>query len=108
MKPEFEDSREQIINFIMGTPEYLDYQRHRENLRRHPELREKANRIRLENFRILENVGKDELFEEYDRFMEQYEEDYSITVIHDYLESEAAFCMLMQSIMDDVMEDINF
>ncbi|MCR4907852.1 MAG: YlbF family regulator [Lachnospiraceae bacterium] len=108
MSSGIEDSREQIINFIMGTPEYLDYQRHRENLRRYPELHDKANRIRLENFRILENVSREDLLDEYDRFMEQYEEDYSITAIHDYLESEAAFCMLMQSIMDDVMEDINF
>ncbi len=108
MQSRIEKSKDQIINYIMATPEYLDYQRHRENLRRHPELHEKANRIRLENFRILENVSKDELFDEYDRFMQQYEEDYAITVIHDYLESEAAFCMLMQSIMDDVMEDIGF
>lgn len=104
----FDESVEKIVDYIKNSPEYEDFKNKRSVVAYDPELKAKADRIRMENFELQQIADENRLMDELDRFMERNEEDYAIVEIHDYIEAENVFCRLMQNIIDRVMGELDF
>ena len=104
----FDDSVEKILDYIKNSPEYIDFKEKRSAVALNPELKAKADRIRMENFELQQISDDDRLMDELDRFMERNESDYAIVEIHDYIEAENVFCRMMQNIIDKVMGELDF
>ena len=103
----FDDSVEKIVDYIKNSPEYIDFKSKRSAVAENPELKAKADRIRMENFELQQITDETALMDKLDKFMERNEEDYAIVEIHDYIEAETSFCRLMQSIIDRVMGELD-
>ena len=103
-----DDSVERIVDYIKSSSEYRDYKDKRDAVASNPELKAKADRIRMENFELQQITDENRLMDELDRFMERNESDYAIVEIHDYIEAENVFCRLMQTIIDRVMGELDF
>ncbi|MBQ9505063.1 MAG: YlbF family regulator [Lachnospiraceae bacterium] len=103
-----DDSVERIVDYIKGSPEYVDFKNKRSVVASNPELKAKADRIRMENFELQQVTDESRLMDELDQFMERNEQDYAIVEIHDYIEAENVFCRLMQTIIDRVMGELDF
>ncbi len=103
----FDDSVEKIVDYIKSSPEYIDFRNKRNVVSADPELKAKADRIRMENFDLRQITDDNRLMDELDRFMERNEQDYAIAEIHDYIEAENVFCGLMQNILDRIMGELD-
>ena len=104
----FDESVEKIVDFIKSSPEYVDFKQKRSTVAENPELKAKADRIRMENLELQRITDENRLMDELDAFMERNERDYAIVEIHDYIEAENVFCTLMQNIIDRVMGELDF
>lgn len=104
----FDDSVEKIVDYIKNSPEYVLFKEKRAVVAADPELKAKADRIRMENFELQQITDEERMMDELDKFMERNESDYAIEEIHDYIEAENVFCRLMQNIIDKVMGELDF
>ena len=48
----FDESVEKIVDFIKSSPEYVDFKQKRSAVAENPELKAKADRIRMENLEL--------------------------------------------------------
>ncbi len=102
-----DESVEKIVDYIRNSPEYANYRLKKAAVSADPELKAKADRIRMENYELQQISDGNRMLDELDKFMERNESDYAIVEIHDYIEAETVFCLMMQGIIDRVMGELD-
>lgn len=99
---------DEYIKRIMEQEEYIAYSSQVRAIQKYPELMEKINAYREENFRIQNEYEGDELYDRMEEFANRNEQLTDIPIVQEFLSSEAAFCRLMQEINIHIMEGLNF
>ena len=101
-----------VINFtecIKDTPEYREYQEKKRRIEEFPELMEKAELLKAQNYELYEGFDPErDSVEKIRKFADKNEEIFMDPVINDYLAAEAAFCGMLREILDMTMEKIDF
>ena len=99
---------DEYVKRIMEQEEYIAYSSQVRAIQKYPELMEKINAYREENFRIQNEYEGDELYDRMEEFANRNEQLTDIPIVQEFLSSEAAFCRLMQEINIHIMEGLNF
>lgn len=97
-----------LIEAIIDSPEYAEFDRQKNIMKENPELKEKLDEYRQENFRLQRTAESDELFDKLDEFAVRYEEFRKNPLVDSFLNAEADFCRMIQEINQEIVEAVNF
>jgi cell fate (sporulation/competence/biofilm development) regulator YlbF (YheA/YmcA/DUF963 family) len=98
----------ELSETIAASETYKNYAMQRDILRKQPELYEKVNEYRRRNFALQNEDDSDNLYEKMEAFERELEKFRENPLVDDFLRAELAFCRMMQSLSDVIMEDIDF
>lgn len=93
---------------LKTTGEYLNYKEELANIRHYPELMDKINFYREENFVIQNTYEGDELYDKLEEFSHKYEDFLENTTVNAFLTAEAAFTRMLQDINTRMIEGLEF
>ncbi|MDO5798710.1 MAG: YlbF family regulator [Eubacteriales bacterium] len=77
---------------------YKEFKKQEENLNKNPELAERVQRFRAENFRLQNEGEQGNLLEKAELLSRESEELRSFPEVNAYLDAELALCRMMQKI----------
>ena len=97
-----------LIEAVKHSKTYIDYDRARITLKSDPELMERVNRYREENFRLQNSVDDGTLQDRIDTFAKENMELSEEPRVRAFLNAELALCRMLQAISEGVVEGINF
>lgn len=98
----------EFVEKLKTTDEYVFYSDQLAVLSHYPELMEKINEYREENFRLQNEYEGDELFDKTEEFTTRYEELLENPVVSDFLQAEAGIVRMVQDINTCLVEGLNF
>ena len=93
---------EGFIERLRQTEAYKEYVRQRQNIKHFPELKEQIEAFRQENFRLQMETDSDTLFDEIDRFEQEYAEFRKNPVVNDFLAAELACIRMIQEVNEQI------
>lgn len=96
-----------LLDAIIRTDIYQEYRMQEENLDKDPQLQERVNAFRSNNYRIQNECDKEELFEVMERMEKESSELRSNPEVNAYLDAELALCKMMQKICIKLTEGID-
>ncbi|MCQ2081256.1 MAG: YlbF family regulator [Lachnospiraceae bacterium] len=96
------------IEQLKTSDEYINYNHQLSVIKNFPDLMEKINAYREENFMIQNRYEGDELFDKMEEFTNKYEPLLENPRVYDFIHSEAAFCRMIQEINTNIVEGLNF
>ncbi|MDO4292697.1 MAG: YlbF family regulator [Eubacteriales bacterium] len=99
---------EELIAAVIASPEYREFDRQKQIMKEHPELKRQIDRFREENFRLQHSVQSDELFDRIDEFSRKYEDFRRNPLVDPFLNAEVEFCRMIQGINQEIVEAVNF
>ena len=99
---------EEFIQRIKETQEYRDYQIQKVNIEQIPELKQQVDEFRERNFEIQSESDGDILFDEIDQFESEFEGLLKDTKVNDFLESELAYCRMIQDFTAKITAGLDF
>lgn len=105
---EIRESVVQFIDAIKGSTLYQEYNRQKEIIKQHPDLKERIDEFRERNFQLQNSLEGLELLEQVEKLNQEYEETRSNPLVSDFLAAELAFCRMMQEINHQVAESLDF
>lgn len=79
-----------------------EFARQKQQIKRFPELKEKIDAFRQENFRLQTETDSDTLFDEIDRFEQEYAEFRKNPIVNDFLAAELAFIRMIQEVNEQI------
>lgn len=94
------------IREILASPEYMEYARIRDEVKKNPDLKRQLDEFRARNFEIQRN--KDTALGTLERFEREYQEFMEIPLVSEFLDAELAFCRMMQRNNNVIMNAIQF
>lgn len=94
---------EDFIKAIKYTKIYTEYEEQKEHIKNYPDLKQRIDEFRERNYLLHNSGDTSNLFEEMDRFHEEYEQFQEIPMVHDFLEKELAYCRMLQYINEKVV-----
>ncbi len=97
-----------FVEKLKTTEEYLRYNDQLREIRHYPELMEKINFYREENFVIQNNYEGDELYDKLEEFSRKYEDFLENSIVANFLEAETAFCRMLQDVNTRMIEGLDF
>ena len=98
----------QFTECIKDTPEYREYQEKKKELENRPELKEKVEILKKENYEMSSGFnGDSDSLSEVMKFADENEELFMEPVVHDFLMAESAFCKMMREILNMTMVEID-
>ncbi len=97
----------ELVRAIKESPEYMRYQKAREELHKEPELERTVHEFRKKNYQI-QNSGNVNLFDEVDALERENTDLRRKPVVEAYLSSELAFCRIVQRINWMLIEQLDF
>lgn len=97
-----------FIGLLKNTPEYTEYERHKEIMQGKPQIKERVDAFRREMFMLQHETDSNEAYEKMEALERQNEEILSDPEVHDFLDAESSFCRLMQNVVDKIMDSIDF
>lgn len=103
-----DEALDELIDAITETEEYKKYKKTLKELKIWPELMDKVNEFRSENFRIQTLADDNRIIDEIDAFDERFKGFRSDDRVNDFLRSELAFNRLMQNVYTQIMEGIEY
>lgn len=106
-KDTIDDSISNLLEAIKRSDVYLEYRKQEEILCRDPQLQERVDTFRGDNYRLQNECDKDELFEVMERLAKESSELRSNPVVNAYLDAELALCKMMQKICIKLTEGID-
>ena len=86
---------------------YKEYKKQQELLEKNQELKEKVDWLRVNNFKLLNETGKEHFFEESEKLCRESAELRKISEVNAYLDAELALCKMMQRICEDLMAGVD-
>jgi cell fate (sporulation/competence/biofilm development) regulator YlbF (YheA/YmcA/DUF963 family) len=103
------EKAKELSETIAASETYQRYALQRDTLRKQPDLYQKVNEFRQRNYELQNAEDNSEaLFEKMEAFEKEYEKFRENPLVDDFLRAELAFCRMMQSLSDVIMEDIDF
>ena len=91
---------------ILNSPEYREYDKQRNIIKQHPEVKAKLDDFRRQNF--LFQTGTDNALEQMEQFERQYADFREQPMVSEFLAAELAFCRMMQDINLRLTDHIEF
>lgn len=101
------DLSAKAVEVIRSTPEYIEYKRLLTEVRKEPALYERINGFRARNLEIQMNMSED-AYDKLDALTNEYEDVINRELATEFLEAEAAFCMLVQEFNSAIGEGLEF
>ena len=98
----------QLIEAVKHSKTYINYDRARITLKSDPELMERVNRYREENFKLQNSVDDGTLHDRIDAFAKENMELSEEPRVRAFLNAELALCRMLQEISTGVVEGIDF
>ncbi|MCR4586122.1 MAG: YlbF family regulator [Lachnospiraceae bacterium] len=98
----------QLIEAVKHSKTYVEYDRARVTLKSEPELLERVNNYREENFKLQNSVDDGTLYDRIDKFETENKELSEEPRVRAFLNAELALCRMLQEISEGVVEGINF
>lgn len=96
---------ELFFGAIKETDIYLEYEKQKERIKAYPDLKEKIDRYRQQNYEIQNKTDPDQLFDRIDAFQKEYEDFREIPLVHDFLAAELAYCRMIQQINEQIKKE---
>ena len=100
-----ENSMEKLIESILESETYKEYDRQRIKVNQNPELKAQIDEFRHRNYEFQNNNTTFDKIEEFEREYAGFRE---IPLVSDFLAAELAFCRLMQDINIRITAAVNF
>jgi cell fate (sporulation/competence/biofilm development) regulator YlbF (YheA/YmcA/DUF963 family) len=97
----------ELLTLIRESEVYEDYKKQEENIERNPELKARVDAFRTANFRLQNEVERDNLFQAIDQITRESAQLRNDPQVNAYLDAELALCRLMQKIGRTLTEGIN-
>ncbi len=98
---------ENFAEQLKDTTEYREYCYYRDLLKENPELKQKVDQFRRENF-MLQNAGAEAGNNDPQALADKYQEMLGQEVAFDFMNAECAFYRMIQNVCNHVMEKIDF
>ena len=104
---EIKDCIDALLAAIQNSEEYQEFVKYKEELEQDPELLERVNAFRGNNFRLQNEANRDELFRVTEKLNRESRELRKIPQVNAFLDAELALCKLMQKICKTLTEGID-
>ena len=104
---EIKDCIDALLAAIQNSEEYQEFVKYKEELEQDPELLERVNAFRGNNFRLQNEANRDELFRVTEQLNRESRELRKIPQVNAFLDAELALCKLMQKICKTLTEGID-
>ena len=101
-----EQATDGLIEAILQSEEYLNYQAELARLSEQPELKAQVDEYRRRNFEFQSRPDID--FDKLDAFEREYESFLEKPVVEEFLAAELAFCRMMQGISLQITSALKF
>lgn len=101
-----EQATDDLIEAILQSEEYLNYQAELARLSEQPELKAQVDEYRRRNFEFQSRSDID--FDKLDAFEREYESFREKPVVEEFLAAELAFCRMMQEISLQITSALKF
>lgn len=101
-----ENALEQLIEAILDSPEYKEYDEQRNKVNQYPELKAQIDEFRTRNYML--QTGDEAAFDKIDEIEEEYYEFRQNALVSEFLAAELAFCRMMQDINLRMTEAVHF
>lgn len=98
---------ENFAEQLKDTTEYREYCYYRDLLKENPELKQKVDQFRRENF-MLQNAGAEAGNNDPQALADKYQEMLGQEVAFDFMNAECAFYRMIQNVCNHVMGKIDF
>ena len=96
-----------LLEAIKESPEYVEFQKQNEILKQTPELKERVDAFRGDNYRIQNECDSDNLFDVVEQMGKESAELRRHPEVNAYLDAELALCKMMQKICVKLAEGID-
>lgn len=96
-----------VLEVVKTTPEYSEYIRTLTELRKDSALHARVNEMREKNFNLQFREDAN-LMELTDALTYEYEDVIGIAIVKEFIDAEAAFCRLMQTLINEVTNGLEF
>lgn len=96
-----------LLSVIKRSEVYREYKKQEGILSKNPQLQERVNQFRANNFRLQNEAGSDNMFLVADQLSRESAELRRIPEVNAYLDAELALCKLMQRICRDLTNGID-
>ena len=106
--PKVDAALKQLILAILESQEYQEYDRQLAAMKESPDLKQKIDEFRHENFVLQRSTKGEELFDKMDEFTKRYDEFRKNPMVDSFLNAELEFCRLIQNINQEIVEAVNF
>lgn len=99
---DFDKEMENFIQKVYESDICREYFRQKEYIKQYPELKKQIDNFRQRNYQLQNETDSSILFDEMDRFEQEYEEFRKNPIVSDFLAAELAFCRLYQRISNEL------
>ena len=103
---EIKDCIDALLAAVQESEEYQEFTKNKEILEQDPELLERVNAFRGNNFRLQNEANRDELFRVTEQLNRESRELRKNPQVNAFLDAELALCKLMQGICKKLTEGI--
>lgn len=104
---EMKECIDALLAAVRGSEEYQEFVKYRDLLKENPELMDRVNAFRGNNFRLQNEANRDELFRVTEQLNRESRELRSDPLVNAFLDAELALCKLMQKICKTLTEGID-
>ena len=102
-----EESIKGLLEAIKESPEYLEFQKQSDILKKKPELKARVDTFRADNYKVQNECDSDNLFEVAEQMGKESAELRRHPEVNAYLDAELALCKMMQIICIKLGEGID-
>lgn len=99
---------ESLIEAIVESKEYREFQKQKEIMRERPALKQQIDEYRQRSFELQHSEDTEDLLERTEKFAEQYEDFRKNPLVEDFLNAELELCIMIQEINRCVVEAVEF
>lgn len=96
-----------LTSAIKRSEVYREYKKQEKILLQNPELMERVDQFRAQNFQLQEEESREKLFEDIEQMNRESAELRHIPEVNAYLDAELAMCRLLQSVAKGIAEGID-
>lgn len=104
---EIKDCIDALLAAVQNSEEYQEFEKYRDLLKENPELMDRVNAFRGNNFRLQNEANRDELFRGTEQLNREFRELRRDPPVNAFLDAELALCKLMQKICRTLTEGID-
>ena len=97
----------ELLEAIKESPEYVEFQKQNEILKKNPELKERVDTFREDNYKVQNECNPEDLFDVVELMGKESAELRRHPEVNAYLDAELALCKMMQKISVKLTEGID-